>query len=121
MGYNIHYLKTARDKGSNPQVNIYILRTGYIDDLKIRRIKNQIWRGEGKTGFVGGGTCQCRKNDPIPYEKIRGAPTASTRDEGTNQSQDPTHSSEGAFDDIYARWLLASCSSGPQGRLINVP
>ena len=35
MRYNIRYLETARDKGSNPQVNTYILKTGYIDDLKI--------------------------------------------------------------------------------------
>ena len=53
MGYNIHYLK-LQDKGSNPQVNIYILRTGYTDVLKITRIRNYIRKRVGKNSFSEG-------------------------------------------------------------------
>lgn len=58
IGYNIHYLETARDKGSNPWVNIYILRTGYIDDFKITTIRiryGEVWE---RTVLWGKGLCQ---------------------------------------------------------------
>lgn len=60
-GYNIHYLKFQETKVPTRRVNIYILRTGYTDDLQRTRIANSVWRRVGKNSFLRGGILSMQK------------------------------------------------------------